>query len=153
MVFGQTDSLKKASSPFVGVSHFSASDTLIRIDTKEGEINIYTSPEMDSLFDKYILLSEEKRIPIKGYRVQIASASGNNAKSSVNSVKSSFLTNFPDSPAYLIWESPNYKIRVGDFRTKLDAEKFQRQIDDLFPYAFIVRDNINFPELERNEEE
>lgn len=56
-------------------------------------------------------------------------------------------------PAYLIWESPNYKIRVGDFRSKLDAEKFQRKIDELFPYAFIVRDNINFPSLEKEEEE
>lgn len=120
---------------------------------KEGKITIHTNPEMDALFEKYATLSEEKRIPIRGYRVQIASASGNNAKSSVNSVKSNFLTNYPDVPAYLIWESPNYKIRVGDFRSKLDAEKFQRRIGMLFPYAFIVRDNINFPSLEKEEEE
>lgn len=128
-------------------------DSGMTLATKEGRITVHTSPEMDELFEKYIRLSEEKRIPINGYRVQIASASGNNAKSNVNTVKSRFLTNYPDVPAYLIWESPNYKIRVGNFRSKLDAEKFQRTIDELFPYAFIVRDDINFPKLGKQEEE
>lgn len=127
-------------------------DSNLFTKVQEGEINIHVDERVDALVEKYARLSEEKDIPIYGYRVQLASSSGNNAKNTVNQVKRDFLINFPDTPAYLVWEAPNYKIRVGDFRTKLDAERFMRKISSLFPYAFLVKDEINFPVLMKEEE-
>lgn len=128
-------------------------DSNLYEEVKEGEINIHADERLDALMEKYATLSEEKKIPIYGFRVQLASSSGNNAKNTVNEVKRKFLMNYPNSPAYLVWEAPNYKIRVGDFRTKLEAEKFMRQISSLFPYAFLVRDEINFPQLPEQDSE
>ena len=122
-------------------------------DTTLGKIRIYSDERVHDLVEKYARLSEEKEIPTYGYCVQIASASGNNARDRVNDVKAQFLMSYPDMPAYLLWDSPNYKIRVGDFRTQLEAENFQVKIEKEFPYAFTVWDEIEFPSLEKLGEE
>jgi hypothetical protein len=54
---------------------------------------------------------------------------------------------FPEQGVYLMFQSPYYKVRVGDFRTRMDAEGFKQKLLDEFPDAFVVKDEINFPEL------
>jgi hypothetical protein len=41
--------------------------------------------------------------------------------------------------------SPNFRVRVGDFRTKNEALKLYREIKSNYPVAFIVADEIDFP--------
>jgi hypothetical protein len=51
--------------------------------------------------------------------------------------------------AYLTFQEPNYRIRVGDFRSRMDAQRFLHKITDAYPNAFIVKDNeINYPSLD-----
>ena len=38
-----------------------------------------------------------------------------------------------------------YRVRVGDFRTRLEAEKFLRKISRKYPGAWVIQDYINFP--------
>ncbi|HRZ76622.1 MAG TPA: SPOR domain-containing protein, partial [Bacteroidales bacterium] len=40
-----------------------------------------------------------------------------------------------------------YKVRVGDFRTRLEAEGFLQQILTEYPGAFVIKDMIRFPPL------
>jgi len=46
-----------------------------------------------------------------------------------------------------MFQSPYYKVRVGDFRSRMDAEGFKQKIINDFPDSFVVKDEINFPEL------
>jgi hypothetical protein len=83
----------------------------------------------------------------QGYRIQIFFASGNNAKNQALEKKSEFSTKYPDMDSHLIYQSPFFKVRVGDYRTKSEAYKFLKEISEDFPGAFIVEDLIDFPKL------
>lgn len=106
-----------------------------------GSLVIHFDRGVESAIQGYIAqVTEEKP---KGFRVQLCSESGNNAKTIANGIKSQFLSRYRDVPAYLIWESPNFKVRVGDFKTRLDATLFWKQIQDHFPQSYVVMDQIN----------
>ena len=52
-----------------------------------------------------------------------------------------FMTEYPEIKAYLIFDEPNFKVKVGDFVSKLDAFVFMQKIKSLYPCA-IIKDNI-----------
>lgn len=41
-------------------------------------------------------------------------------------------------PINLVFETPNYKVRVGKFRYRIQAEKTLQEIKKLYPSAFII---------------
>ena len=60
-----------------------------------------------------------------------------------------FNSKHPKIEAYLMFQEPNYKVRVGDFRSRMDAQRFLHKITEDYPNAFIVKDNeINYPNLD-----
>jgi len=84
---------------------------------------------------------------IEGYRIQIFFDSGNNSKSNADAAKSKFSTQYPDVPIYLSFKEPNFKVRVGDFRTRNEARGFLKQISIEYPNAFVIKDEIKLPIL------
>jgi hypothetical protein len=53
--------------------------------------------------------------------------------------------NYPDVPVYLVFGQPYYRLRVGDFRTRMEAEKmFQTLVQD-YKKAFVTSDRIQLP--------
>jgi hypothetical protein len=79
---------------------------------------------------------------IPGYRVQIASFSGANSKNSAFSLRDRFMYDYPSVQAYIVFEEPNFKVKVGDFRTRLEAFAFLQIIKDVYK-GYIIKDNIN----------
>ena len=84
---------------------------------------------------------------IEGYRVQIFFDSGNNSKANAEAAKSKFSSQYPDVPIYLSFKEPNFKVRVGDFRTRNEARGFLKQISSEYPNAFVIKDEIKLPLL------
>lgn len=84
---------------------------------------------------------------IDGYRVQIFFDSGNNSKSNAEAAKTKFSTQYPEVPIYLSFKEPNFKVRVGDFRTRNEARGFLKQISIEYPNAFVIKDEIKLPSL------
>ncbi len=85
---------------------------------------------------------------IIGYRIHIFFDSGNNSKSKAYSIKTQFMAEYPDVEAYIIYQEPNYKVKVGDFRTRLDAQRFQKEISNEYKNAFIIKEIINLPKIQ-----
>lgn len=112
----------------------------------DSSIQIIEEPGIKNLLTRQLIINSEKK-GIPGYRVQLFSDSGNNAKKDATQVKTDFLTKFPESTAYLIYQEPNFKIRVGDFRTRLEAYRFQQKILIDFPNSFLVKDDVVFEHL------
>lgn len=83
---------------------------------------------------------------VSGYR--FFSDSGNNSKNKAQSVQEEIQMRFQGIGVYLTFKSPNYKVRVGDFRTKLDAQRFLIELTADYPNAFIVADQINLPKTD-----
>jgi hypothetical protein len=80
-----------------------------------------------------------------GYRVQIFYESGNYSKNKALGVKAKFYSLYPDVPAYIVYQEPYYRVRVGNFRNKLEANAFKEAIKKEFPEAYVIRDNIDLP--------
>lgn len=81
---------------------------------------------------------------ISGYRIQIAAYSGVNSKSQAESAKNSFNNLFPYTKSYLIYSEPYFKVRVGNYYTRLEAYKDLETIRLTYPSAYIVPDKINY---------
>ncbi|MDC0303388.1 SPOR domain-containing protein [Flavobacteriales bacterium] len=106
---------------------------------------------LDSLLMKHIRVNQAKD-GLDGYRVQLYSGSGTEARLSANNLMAEFLANDPNIPAYLIYQAPNFKVRLGNFRTELEAIHLQRELAYQYPGGFVVRDRIKFPKLAIEEE-
>ena len=104
-----------------------------------GKISIIQDHKIDELVEKHVEINS--KLPVKGYRVKIHfGADKNKAKEA----KVKFLAQFPTVPAYEKYDQPNFNIRVGDFRTKLEAFRFLKELQSEFPSAFVVQDEIEF---------
>ena len=106
--------------------------------------NIIQDKRVNELILKHILINEAKKEKMRGYRVQIHFGP---EKSKALDVKAKYTMEYANSKAYLDYQQPYFKIRVGDFRTKLEAYKLQQEIIGDFPGAFIVQDDIELPAL------
>jgi hypothetical protein len=112
-----------------------------------GNIRVIRDEKLDNLVEKHIQVNENMQ-GTEGYRIQIFFDSGTNSKTRAQSVFESFKSKNPETKAYLTFKSPNYKVRVGDFRTKLDAQRFLNTIIGDYPNAWIIEDMINLPKVE-----
>ncbi len=112
-----------------------------------GTVTIYQDKLVDELVQKHVILNESGDSQ-DGYRIQIFSDSGNNSKTKAQTAMAEFLSKHPEMKAYLVFKSPNYKVKAGDFRSKLDAIRCLNQISSEFPNAFIISDLINLPQVE-----
>ncbi|MCF8296531.1 MAG: SPOR domain-containing protein [Saprospiraceae bacterium] len=112
-----------------------------------GKVEIFQDARVDKLIEKHVVLNK-KQTGIPGYRVQIFFDSGTNSKNKANKVRAEFLLKYKNEDAYVIFQSPNYKVRVGDFRTRMEAQGFLKEISVLYPNAYTVKDEIQFPKLD-----
>lgn len=79
----------------------------------------------------------------EGYRVLVFSQSGNHSKSAAIEAKSAFDLIYPECKSYILFEEPYFKVKAGNFTTRVDAELFLRSIKKDYPYAFIVKDVLD----------
>ncbi|MBI4945210.1 MAG: SPOR domain-containing protein [Bacteroidetes bacterium] len=107
--------------------------------------NLIQDKRVKELVLKHILINQAQKGKMKGYRVQIHFGQ---EKAKALEVKSKFMTQYNDIPSYLDYQQPYFKIRVGDFRTKLEAYKLLQKISGDFSGSFIVSDDIDLPKIE-----
>ncbi len=81
---------------------------------------------------------------ISGYRIQIFKGSGNTALESAEVLMDEFKEDNENTKAYISFSEPYYRVRVGDFRTRLDALNFLGEIKKAYPSGFVIQDNIEF---------
>jgi hypothetical protein len=113
----------------------------------DGNIKIVQDEKVDLLVNKHIQINQNKK-GIEGYRIQIFFDSGTNSKTRAQSIFESFKAKYPETGVYLTFKAPNYKVRVGDFRTKLDAQRFLNTIIGGYPNAWVIEDMISLPKVE-----
>ncbi len=82
---------------------------------------------------------------IDGYRVQIYNGS---VRQEAYDAQAKFKDTHPDMRTYIIYNEPNYKVRAGDFRTRLEAEKTMQELRRAFTSLFIIEEKINPPKTE-----
>ncbi|MFI3285777.1 MAG: hypothetical protein R3Y08_03905 [Rikenellaceae bacterium] len=86
--------------------------------------------------------STRKRSTINGYRVGIFFNNDHNARYNANEAKAKFKNSFPSEPVYIIYESPYYKVSVGDCLTEEEAIMLFERVRGVFPDAYVMREEI-----------
>lgn len=121
-----------------GFTAFSQVDSL-----KTRQLTVVAEPGIERMQQKYI--DENKRKPeMAGYRVQIY----NGSKQETLKKRTEFLSVFPGTAVYTTYEAPEYRVQAGDFRTRLEAEKFLNKVVAEFGSGFVVKTTIKLPPLE-----
>jgi hypothetical protein len=110
------------------------------------KLNIQSEPRIRELLDQHVKQNKKNNTTF-GYRLQIYFGSGTNAHAQATKIRTDFLSVHPDLKVYLIFKSPDFKVLVGNFRTKSEALKMQKSLINQYPNAFIVADDIALPEL------
>lgn len=114
-----------------------------------GRLNISEEPGIDSLISRYKLYNE-RLDGMDGFRIQIYSSSNKNAREESGKVRQEFIMKFPDIISYATFDRPGYyKIRAGDYRTRIEGTKYLLMVRRVFPDAYLVPDVINFPDLNK----
>lgn len=111
---------------------------------QSGYLRLY----QDSRIDNLIMKQREIHVndsTIDGFRVQIFMELGNDALHHADSVKEAFLENYPEVPIYLVFGQPYYRLRIGDYRTRLEAENMYQQVKNEYRNAFVTADRIELP--------
>ncbi len=132
---------------FIIIGVFLFNSNVCGQSSNSGKVEIVQDVRIDMLINKHIELNK-KQTGIPGYRVQIFFDSGSNSRNKANKVKAEFLLKYKEIEAYKIFQSPNYKVRVGDFRTRMEARGFLKEISSFYPNAYTVKDEIQFPKLD-----
>ncbi|MBS1730225.1 MAG: SPOR domain-containing protein [Bacteroidetes bacterium] len=78
----------------------------------------------------------------KGYRLQVIST---RSREEAFKLKAWFLQNEPSQKAYLLFQSPYFKVRVGNFLTKSDALDFKKEIARIYSQpVYVVEDAVEY---------
>lgn len=78
----------------------------------------------------------------RGYRLQVLNT---RSRDEAFKLKADFLQLFPSQQTYVLYQSPYFKVRVGNFRQRSEAASFKNKLAKLYPQnAYIVEDIIEY---------
>ena len=112
----------------------SAADTIV----------VVKDPRLDILSQKQALINKRTSVltsngKVKGFRIQITST---NSRDQAFNVKTLVLSRFPDQKVYTTYQAPLFKVRVGDFIKRDDAEKYRKLMLSIFQNGMYVVEDV-----------
>jgi hypothetical protein len=125
-------------------SMFLFATLVARAQVDSATVVVSKDPRIDLLVRKQIAINEEttreSRRFVPGFRIQVINSPD---RKQVYAAKTKVYENFPDLKPYLLYQAPNYKLRVGDFKTQEEAEAALQDLQRLFPSGlYVIRDTI-----------
>ncbi len=137
-VFSQTETFKTEDSGITSADR----------NYNDGTVVITQDVRLRKIVKRHIEVNDNK---FDGWRVQIYFGSGQKAMAEAQNAKKKFLIRYGNkNGAYIVYDSPFFKVRVGDFRTKAEAMYFKTQIEKTFPQSWVIKDRVFYP-IERAE--
>ena len=112
---------------FVGFSSYC-------INAQEQNVTINQDPKFEQL------LNEKRKINTSltvndSYKIQIYSGSSEIAKKTLNE----FRLEFPTIDATIVFNTPNYKVWVGNYKTRIEAERILIDIKDRYKNVLLIK--------------
>ncbi|MBS1599663.1 MAG: SPOR domain-containing protein [Bacteroidetes bacterium] len=116
-------------------------DSYAQTDTTS--IVIHKDPRVDLLIKKQIQINEETtreaRSHVPGYRIQVMNSPDRNK---VFAAKTKVNQDYPELKSYLIYQAPNYKLKLGNFKTEEDADPYMKKLSKSFPTGVYLTHDI-----------
>jgi hypothetical protein len=112
-----------------------------------GTITIEQDSRIAQLLNDYYIQNISKP-GMSGFRIRIFFDLGQQSRTKSQEAMDEFMEKFPGVSVYRTYDSPYYKVSVGDFRTRDEALKMLKSLETSYPKAFIIAEWINFPLLD-----
>jgi hypothetical protein len=117
-----------------------------QVKNSDGKIVIYKDARIDKLVEfKGMTVPPAFGPQTTGYRVQLYF---DQDKEKVNDARTRFLAMHRNIDTYVEYYAPNYNLLIGNFRTRLEAEKWRAQLSGSFPEGIVKEMRIYLPKLE-----
>jgi hypothetical protein len=118
----------------------STSGTAIQTTT----VIVHKDPRIDVLIKKKATINKTAKKAAsrtaRGYRLLVVNT---NSRDEAVAAKTKVYTYFPELQAYLSYQSPYFKLKAGNFKTRDEAERYRKSMNTMFPKGvFIVNDII-----------
>lgn len=140
--WAQTDSIPEVKPEIDFLQLLTQPDSLTG-----AQVILHGDPKIEQLL-KLNLSINKKEHAFQGFRIQILSQSSYNANiDTLKNFTKRFEEEFPDIPAYLQYTDPDFKVRVGNFRTRIEAIPALKQVRKKYPGAYPVKTVIYLKEL------
>ena len=105
--------------------------TTAAMQAQEGQVTLHQDEIIPALLEQK---TEMVKDGIIGDRYRIQLSSGDNSEAS--KVIKEYRSLFPEWSSTIVFETPNYKVWVGNFRNSLEADRALLEIKKSFPAAF-----------------
>ena len=101
---------------------------------QDGKTNVSVDPKIDQL------LKEKRKLNTglflnEGYKIQIFYGNSEESKKKLQEFKKEF----KDLDGTIIFNSPNYKVWIGNFKTRIEVERAMFDIKKKYPTALIIK--------------
>jgi hypothetical protein len=111
---------------------------------QSGTVVVNKDPRVDLLINKQIEINEittrDSRRHSAGYRILVVSS---NDRNKVIEAKTTMYREFPELKAYMMYQAPFFRLKVGNFKDRAEAEAYLSQVNRLFKSGvYIVPDTI-----------
>lgn len=113
--------------------------TLLQAFRAENNINPTATRTVVKLGAKEVDKKIARRVKARGFRVQIY-AGGN--RNDAYAVQARFQSAFSDIGSYVTYDEPNYRVKVGDFRSRSEATNFMRELRSQYSNVFVFTEDI-----------
>ncbi|WP_299891275.1 SPOR domain-containing protein [uncultured Lacinutrix sp.] len=105
-------------------------------NAQEGNVVVYQDDDIPTLLELKKQINAEG-IDSNNYKISIYSGSNTGAENA----KNKYDLTYNSWSSKKVYETPNYKIYVGNFRTRLQADRALMEVKKKFPHAFIFEPN------------
>ena len=125
----------------------------VSAQTDTNSIVIHKDHRVDLLVKKQIQINEEttreSRSHVPGYRIQVINSPDRNK---VFAAKTKVYQEYPELKPYLIYQAPNYKLKLGNFKTEEEADPYIKKLSKLFPTGVYLTHDIIDVKLDQPED-
>jgi hypothetical protein len=131
-------------------------NTILAQDTmRTSSVIVHKDPRIDLLVKKQASINTATKKAyghtMRGYRLMVMNT---NKRDEALAAKTKVYTFFPELKAYLIYQAPFFRLKAGNFKTRDEAQKYQKQMTTLFSKdVFIINDIIEVKPEKADEEE
>lgn len=113
---------------------------------QKGDVNVVKDERIELLIKQRSQIIPPATSPqITGYRIQLIFDSN---KKLIDEARAKIVSSNPKMDTYIVYNAPHFVLKLGDFRTKQDAEKVREGLLRDFPTSFVIKETINLPRID-----
>lgn len=106
----------------------------LKISAQEAKIKIQQNPKFEQLLNEKRKINSSITVN-ESYKIQIYSGVSEKAKSTMNECKQLFT----DLDGTIVFNTPNYKVWIGNFKSRIEAERNLVEIKKNYPNALLIK--------------